>query len=81
MLDRKSVTGKVVVAMDTDQRTLEAIQKGIISATVGQKPFTMANFGLHLVDSIHHNPPPTLTTNFEKDPFWPYPTFIDRANS
>lgn len=77
VLDRKKVTGKVVVAMDTDQRTLEAIQKGFISATVGQKPFTMANFGLHLLDDIHHNAPSTLNASFEKDPFSPYPTFID----
>lgn len=77
VLDRKKLTGKVVVAMDTDQRTLEAIQKGIISATVGQKPFTMAYFGLRLLDDIHHNPPPNLNTNFEKDPFSPYPPFVD----
>jgi ribose transport system substrate-binding protein len=77
VLDRKKVSGKVIVAMDTDQRTLEAIQKGTISATIGQKPYTMAFFGLKLVDDLHHNPPSSLTTNWSQDSFSPMPTFVD----
>ena len=45
VLDRQHVTNKVVVAMDTAPRTLEGIQKGTITATIGQKPFTMCFFG------------------------------------
>ncbi len=77
VLGRKNVTGKVVVAMDTEQRTLEAIQKGVISATIGQKPFTMAFFGLHLLDNLHHNPLPSLTKDWSQDSFAPIPTFVD----
>jgi ribose transport system substrate-binding protein len=77
VLGRKNVTGKVVVAMDTEQRTLEAIQKGVISATIGQKPFTMAFFGLQLLDNLHHNPLPSLTKDWSQDTFAPIPTFVD----
>jgi ribose transport system substrate-binding protein len=77
VLDRKKISGKVVVAMDTDQRTLEGIQKGSITATIGQKPFTMAYFGVKLVDSIHHNPPSSLTKNWSQDSFAPLPMFVD----
>lgn len=77
VLDRKHVTGKVVVAMDTDQRTLEGIRKGLISATIGQKPFTMAFFGLKMLDDMHHNPLSSLTRDWSQDSFAPIPTFID----
>lgn len=77
VLDRKKVTGKVVVAMDTDPRTLEGIQKGVISATIGQKPFTMAFLGLKLLDDLHHQPLSPLSANWSRDAFSPIPTFID----
>jgi ribose transport system substrate-binding protein len=77
VLNRKHVTGKVVVAMDTDQRTLEGIQKGLISATIGQKPYTMAFFGLKMLDDLHHHPLPSLTTYWAQDSFSPIPTFVD----
>jgi ribose transport system substrate-binding protein len=77
VLNRKKVTGKVVVAMDTDQRTLDGIQKGLISATIGQRPFTMAFFGLKLLDDLHHNPLPSLTKDWGQDSFAPIPAFID----
>ena len=63
--------------MDTDQRTLEAIQKGLISATIGQKPFTMAFTGLKLLDDLHHHPLTPLASNWLQDSFSPIPTFID----
>lgn len=77
VLGRKNITGKVVVAMDTEQRTLEAIQKGLISATIGQKPFTMAFLGLKMLDDLHHNPLPSLTKDWSQDSFAPIPTFVD----
>ena len=54
VLDRNKVSGKVVVAMDTDTNTLNWIQKGLIAATIAQKPFTMAHFGVIMLDSLHH---------------------------
>jgi ribose transport system substrate-binding protein len=77
VLGRKKSTDKIVVAMDTDQRTLEGIQKGLISATIGQKPYTMAYAGLKLVDDLHHNPPSSLSKNWMQDSFSPLPTFVD----
>ena len=77
VLGRKNVTGKLVVAMDTDPRTLEGIQKGLITATIGQKPFTMAYLGAKLLDDLHHHPLESLTTNWPQDSFSPIPTFVD----
>jgi ribose transport system substrate-binding protein len=77
VLGRKNVTGKVVVAMDSEQRTLEAIQKGVISATIGQKPFTMAFFGLQTLDSLHHHPLSSMTKDWSLDLFAPVPAFVD----
>ncbi len=77
VLGRKKATDKIVVAMDTDQRTLEGIQKGLISATIGQKPYTMAYVGLKLLDEVHHHPPSTLNKNWSQDSFSPLPTFVD----
>jgi len=76
VLDRNK-TEKIVVAMDTDPRTLEWIQKGKISATIGQKPYTMAYFGLKMLDDLHHNKLPSLDVDFAKDSFSPIPTFVD----
>jgi ribose transport system substrate-binding protein len=77
VLGRKNVTGKLVVAMDTDQRTLEGIQKGLITATIGQKPFTMAYLGIKLLDELNHHPLTPLTANWAQDSFSPIPTFVD----
>jgi ribose transport system substrate-binding protein len=77
VLERARVTGRVVVAMDTDQRTLEGIQKGSISATVAQKPYTMAFVGLKLLDDLHHRPPESLTANFAQDSLSPLPSVVD----
>jgi ribose transport system substrate-binding protein len=77
VLSRKNVTGKLVVAMDTDQRTLEGIQKGLITATIGQKPFTMAYLGVRMLDDLHHHPLESLTVNWVQDSFSPIPTFVD----
>ena len=77
VLGRKKVADKLVVAMDTDPRTLEGIQKGLITATIGQKPFTMAYLGIKLLDDMHHHPLASLTTNWAQDSFSPIPTFVD----
>jgi ribose transport system substrate-binding protein len=81
VLTRKKVTGKVVVAMDTDDRTLEGIQKGVILATIAQKPFTMAFFGLKVLDDLHHHPPSSLMTNWANDSFSPVPIFVDTGTT
>jgi ribose transport system substrate-binding protein len=78
LVSRQNLTGKVaVIAMDTDQATLTWIQKGVIAATIAQRPYTMAYFGTKLLYQIHHNPPASLTTNFAQDSYSPLPWFID----
>lgn len=78
VITRENMAGKVnVVAMDTDQRTMDWIQKGIISATIAQKPFTMAYYGTKLLDDLHHHPPSPLTSNWAQDPNSPVPEFVD----
>ena len=77
VLDRQKAAGVTVVAMDTDQRTLDAIQKGLITATIGQKPFSMAFLGLKLLDEVHHHPLEPLDKNWSQDSFAPVPTFVD----
>lgn len=77
VVDRQKVAGIVVVAMDTDQRTLDAIKKGLITATIGQKPYSMAFLGLKLLDDIQHHPLSPLGKNWSQDSFAPIPTFVD----
>jgi len=77
VLGRNNLAGKVVVAMDTDERTLQGIQKGLITATVGQKPFTMAYLGIKTLDELHHHPLPSLTANWSQDVLSPLPAFVD----
>lgn len=77
VLSRNKITGKVVVAMDIDPRTLEWIQKGVIAATIAQKPYTMAFFGTKVLDELYHHKPPRLDANFKQDTKAPVPSFID----
>jgi ribose transport system substrate-binding protein len=55
VLQRANITGKTIIAMDTNQSTLQWIQKGAIRATIAQKPYTMAYYGLQVLDDLHHN--------------------------
>lgn len=73
-----NMSGKItIMAMDTDKRTLSWIQQGLVSATIAQKPYTMAYLGVMLLDDLHHHLPGSLTTPFAKDSFSPLPTFVD----
>jgi ribose transport system substrate-binding protein len=77
VLNRNRVFGKTVVAMDTNQGTLEWIQKGMIAATVAQKPYTMAYYGLKVLDDLYHHKLPRLDVGFASDPRAPLPELID----
>lgn len=77
VLSRKKVTGKVVVAMDTDPSTLEWIQKGVINATIAQKPYSMAFYGVKVLDDLTHYKPSKLDANWATDSRAPVPNFID----
>jgi ribose transport system substrate-binding protein len=78
VVNRANMVGKVhIVAMDTDPGTIDWIKKGVISATIAQKPFTMAYYGAKLVDDIHHHPLKPLSGNWAENVFSPVPTFVD----
>jgi len=77
VLDRSKVTGKVVVAMDTDANTLDWIQKGLIAATIAQKPFTMSHYGVVMLDSLQHFKLPSLDVKWAEDTRSPVPIFVD----
>jgi ribose transport system substrate-binding protein len=72
-----NATGKVtIMAMDTDQRTLNWIQQGLVAATIAQKPYTMAYLGVKLLDDLHHQKLPSLDTNFKQNSSSPYPAAV-----
>jgi ribose transport system substrate-binding protein len=78
VVNRQNMTGKVqIVAMDTDQRTTDWIKKGVISATIAQKPYTMGYYGAKLLDDLHHHPPSPLDNSWAQNAQSPVPTFVD----
>ena len=80
MLNSYHVTGKVIMAMDTDPETLEWIQKGGIAATIAQKPYTMAYVGMQMLDNLYHHKPTSLDRDWSKDIYAPIPSFVDTGS-
>ncbi len=80
VLNSYKVTGKVVIAMDTDQETLDWIQKGVIAATIAQKPYTMAFVGMQMLDNLYHHKPSSLDKDWAKDSYAPIPDFVDTGS-
>jgi ribose transport system substrate-binding protein len=81
VLARHKLTGKTVIAMDADDETLNWIEKGGIAATVAQKPFTMAYYGLHLLDDLHHHKPARLDANWRQDLRAVVPSVVDTGSA
>jgi len=75
-----STSGKVV-ADAVNQETLDGIKAGAIDATIAQKPFTMAYYGLKMLDEVYHDPPKDLAKDYSADSFAPYPSFVDTGTS
>ena len=80
VLDNNGIKGRTVIAMDTDPATLEWIKKGVIVATIAQKPFTMAFVGLKMLDTLHHQNLPRLDSDWANDGFAPIPAFVDTGS-
>ena len=80
VLNSYHVTGKTVMAFDTDPETLDWIQKGMIAATIGQKPYTMAFVGMQMLDNLYHHKPSSLTSDWSKDSYAPIPAFVDTGS-
>lgn len=81
VLDNNSIKGRTVLAMDTDPDTLAWIRKGMIAATVSQKPYTMAYVGLKMLDELHHSGLAKLDSDWTHDSFAPVPAFVDTGTS
>jgi ribose transport system substrate-binding protein len=81
VLNNRSVHNKVVMAFDTDSDTLDWIDKGVIAATIAQKPYTMSLVGLHVLDDLYHNKLPRLDVDWSKDNFAPVPAFVDTGTA
>jgi len=80
VLDSYHVSGKIVMAMDTDQETLDWIKKAVIAGTIAQKPYTMAFVGMQMLDNLYHHKPASLDTDWSKDSFAPIPSFVDTGS-
>jgi ribose transport system substrate-binding protein len=77
VLDRARIDGKVILAMDATQNTLEWIEKGKVAATIAQKPYTMGYYGLKALADVVLRKPSSLTGDFRGNPRSPLPVFID----
>ena len=80
VLNSYHVAGKTVIAMDTDQETLDWIQKGVIAATISQKPYTMAFVGMQMLDDLYHHKPPSFDKDWSIDNYSPIPSFVDTGS-
>ena len=78
-LKRQKATA-LVIAMDVDEQTLNDIKDGSIDATIAQKPFTMAFYGMKALDDVHHYPV-DLKKDYSWDSFSPFPAFVDTGST
>lgn len=76
-LHRVDMTGKIpIVSFDNDPETLEWISRGGINATVAQKPYVMAYYGLKFLDDLHHNAVHEFK-DWRTAPTAPLPAWVD----
>jgi ribose transport system substrate-binding protein len=81
VLHRMDLTGKIkIVAFDKDPQTLDAIERGWITATVAQKPYVMAFYGVRFLDDLHHNAVHEFK-EWATAPTAPLPTFVDTGTA
>ena len=81
VISNNKMKGKTIIAMDTDPDTLDWINKGVISATITQKPYTMAHFGVALLDALYHHKPGKLDSDWARDSLSPMPAFVDTGSA
>jgi ribose transport system substrate-binding protein len=81
VLSNNRVKDKVLMAMDTDPDTLSWIQKGVIAATISQKPYAMTFVGLQMLDTLHHHPLKSMDVDWSKESLSRIPAFVDTGSS
>jgi ribose transport system substrate-binding protein len=80
-LHRLDMTEKIkIVAFDKDPQTLEGIERKWITATVVQKPYVMAFYGVRFLDDLHHNAVHEFK-DWATAPAPPLPTFVDTGTA
>ena len=80
-LHRMDLTGKIkIVAFDKDPQTLDGIERKWITATVVQKPYVMAFYGVRFLDDLHHNALHEFK-DWATAPAPPLPTFVDTGTA
>jgi len=79
-IKRNNATDRLIIAMDTEEATLNLIKAGTIDSTIAQKPYTMAFYGLKALDDIHHYPV-DLKMDYQTDSFSPFPRYVDTGVS
>jgi ribose transport system substrate-binding protein len=78
---RLDQTGKIaIVSFDKDPETLDAIEKGWINATIVQKPYIMAYYGLKFADDLHHNAVHEFK-DWRTAPAAPMPAWVDTGTA
>ena len=80
-LHRMDLTGKIkILAFDKDPQTLEGVERGWITATVVQKPYVMAFYGVRFLDDLHHNVVHEFK-DWATAPAAPLPVFVDTGTA
>lgn len=80
-LHRLDQGGKIpIVAFDKDPETLDFVERGVIAATIAQKPYVMSYYGLKFLDDLHHNAVHEFK-DWRTAPVAPMPTFVDTGTA
>jgi ribose transport system permease protein len=77
VLKEKGLVGKVrIVAMDSNEATLNLIEEGMIDASIAQRAYTMAYMSLGMLYDLHHNKV-RMVDDWRKAGVLPLPTNVD----
>jgi len=80
-LHRVDMTGKIaIVSFDKDPETLDWVDRGGINATVVQKPYVMAYYGVKFLDDLHHNAVHDFK-DWRTAPAPPLPAWVDTGTA
>ena len=80
-LRRVDMNGKIpVVSFDKDPETLDWIDRGAINATVAQKPYLMAYYGVKFLDDLHHSAVHEFK-DWRTAPAAPLPAWVDTGTA
>ncbi|SRR6266404_2134094 len=80
-LHRMDMQGKIpVVAFDKDPSTLDWIERGVITATITQKPYAMSYYGVKFADDLHHNAVHEFK-DWRTAPSGPLPKWVDTGTA